>query len=154
MDVNSRYRQSGLSLLELMIAAAIAAVLGTVAIPGYRSYVDRSRTAAAIGDISAIHLDIQRYILNWGGPPPDLATLGQDGRLDPWGRPYVYLSFEGLEGKGPMRKNKNLVPINSQYDLYSAGPDGESRAPLTAKPSQDDVVLANDGGYIGPVADY
>jgi general secretion pathway protein G len=154
MDVNSRYRQSGLSLLELMIAAAIAAVLGTVAIPGYRSYVDRSRTAAAIGDISAIHLDIQRYILNWGGPPPDLATLGQDGRLDPWGRPYVYLSFEGLKGKGPMRKNKNLVPINSQYDLYSAGPDGESRAPLTAKPSQDDVVLANDGGYIGPVADY
>jgi general secretion pathway protein G len=154
MNASRYFRQSGMSLLELMIAGAIAAVLGTVALPGYRSYVERSRNAAAIGDISAMHLDIQRYILNWDAPPPDLAAIGQDGRLDPWGRPYVYLSFEGLKGTGPMRKNKNLVPINSQYDLYSAGPDGESRAPLTAKPSQDDIVLANDGGYIGSVADY
>jgi general secretion pathway protein G len=154
MNAKWHPRQSGLSLLELMITMAIAAVIGTVAIPGYRSHVDRSRTAAAIGDISAIHLDIQRYILNWGGPPPDLAAVGQDGRKDPWGRPYLYLSFEGLKGKGAMRKNKDLVPINSQYDLYSSGPDGESRGPLTAKASRDDIVLANDGGYIGPVAEY
>jgi general secretion pathway protein G len=55
---------------------------------------------------------------------------------------------------GPMRKDKNLVPINSQYDLYSKGPDGESLAPLTAKKSQDDIVLANDGGFVGRASDY
>ena len=53
-----------------------------------------------------------------------------------------------------MRKDKNLVPVNSQYDLYSPGPDGESVPPFTAQKSRDDIVLANDGGYIGLAADY
>jgi general secretion pathway protein G len=42
-----------------------------------------------------------------------------------------------------------LHPINSDYDLYSIGKDGESVAPLTAKKSWDDVIRAADGAYIG-----
>lgn len=141
-------------MLELVITVAIAAVVGAVAVPSYRSYVERSRTAAAIADVGDIHLRIQGYILDAGGPPPDLAAIGVAGKLDPWGRPYVYLSFEGLKGKGAMRKDKNLVPVNSQYDLYSAGPDGDTQPPFTAKPSHDDIVLANDGGFIGRANDY
>ena len=64
---------------------------------------------------------IDRYIMEKGDPPPDLAAIGKDGMLDPWDDPYVYLSFEGLHGLGQMRKDKNLVPINSEYDLYSIG---------------------------------
>jgi general secretion pathway protein G len=41
------------------------------------------------------------------------------------------------------------VPINTTYDLYSKGKDGDSSPPLTARASQDDVVRANDGGFIG-----
>jgi general secretion pathway protein G len=46
------------------------------------------------------------------------------------------------------------VPLNSDYDLYSSGPDGESRSPLTAAPSRDDIVRANNGGYIGLAGEY
>jgi general secretion pathway protein G len=53
-----------------------------------------------------------------------------------------------------MRKDKNLVPINSEYDLYSVGPDGDSVPPLTAQPSRDDIVMANDGKFIGLASDY
>jgi general secretion pathway protein G len=53
-----------------------------------------------------------------------------------------------------MRKDKNLVPINTQYDLYSMGADGQSVPPLTAKASRDDVVMANDGTYIGLASNY
>jgi general secretion pathway protein G len=53
-----------------------------------------------------------------------------------------------------MRKDKSLVPINTQFDLYSVGPDGQSRPPLTAAVSRDDVIMANDGAYIGPAASY
>jgi general secretion pathway protein G len=53
-----------------------------------------------------------------------------------------------------MRKDKNLVPINSEYDLYSVGPDGRSVGPLTAKHSRDDIVMANDGRFIGVASDY
>ncbi|MDE2305741.1 MAG: prepilin-type cleavage/methylation domain-containing protein, partial [Gammaproteobacteria bacterium] len=84
----------------------------------------------------------------------DLATIGMSALVDPWGRPYQYLSFTGLNGNGQMRKDKNLVPINTQYDLYSLGADGQSRLPLTAPVSQDDVILANDGNYIGLASKY
>ena len=53
-----------------------------------------------------------------------------------------------------MRKDKNLVPVNTDYDLYSMGEDGRSVGPFTAKASRDDIVRANDGGFVGLAADY
>jgi general secretion pathway protein G len=146
---------AGFTLLELMFAVAVAAILAVIAVPAYTRYMARANTAAAIADIGKIHLAIDSYRLNNGDlPPPDLASIGLDAVLDPWGRPYAYLSFNGLKGLAAMRKDKNLVPINTQYDLYSAGPDGDSVPPLTAKPSRDDIVMANDGGFIGLASDY
>jgi general secretion pathway protein G len=46
------------------------------------------------------------------------------------------------------------VPINSDYDLYSEGKDGNSAPPLGAAQSLDDVVRANDGGYVGLAANF
>ena len=59
--------------------------------------------------------------------------------------------MEGNEGK---RKDKFQVPLNSTYDLYSLGKDGVSDEPLTAKPSWDDIVRANDGAFIGLATQY
>jgi general secretion pathway protein G len=53
-----------------------------------------------------------------------------------------------------MRKDRNLVPINSEFDLYSKGKDGDSRPPLPAKPSRDDVLIARDGAYVGLAKDF
>jgi general secretion pathway protein G len=146
--------QHGFTLLELMVAVAICAILCAIAIPSYQSYIQRARVAAATVDIGTIATMIGRYKTLNNALPPDLATLGYANVLDPWGQPYVYLSFVGLNGKGKMRKDKNLVPINTEYDLYSVGKDGQSVPPLTAAPSQDDVILANDGNYIGLAANY
>lgn len=146
---------AGFTLLELMFAVAVLAVLAVIAVPSYTRYVARANTAAAIADIGKLRLAIDSYRLNNNDIPPlDLAAIGKAAVLDPWGRPYAYLSFNGLKGKGTMRKDKNLVPINTEYDLYSAGPDGDSVPPLTAKPSRDDIVMANDGGFIGVASDY
>jgi general secretion pathway protein G len=38
--------------------------------------------------------------------------------------------------------------------LYSAGADGKTVLPLTAKASQDDIIRANDGSFIGVAASY
>jgi hypothetical protein len=56
--------------------------------------------------------------------------------------------------KGEPRKDHQMHPINCDYDLYSVGKDGESIAPLTAKVSQDDIIRANNGGYVGLVSNY
>lgn len=144
----------GFSLLEMLAAVAVAAILGAVGAATYHSSVEKARVAAAAADIMIIATVISRYNSEYNIPPPDLATLGLDDKIDPWGHPYVYLSFTGLTGKGKMRKDRNLVPINSKYDLYSVGADGDSVPPLTARPSRDDVVLANDGNYIGLASGY
>jgi general secretion pathway protein G len=144
----------GVTLLELMLALAALGILVAIAVPSYSRYMSRANVSAAVADITNIRLAIERYTLNSGTPLTDLAVIGKDRVLDPWGRPYVYLSFAGLTGKGKMRKDKNLVPINSEYDLYSVGPDGDSVPPLTAQPSRDDIVMANDGKFIGLASDY
>ena len=56
--------------------------------------------------------------------------------------------------KGNQRKDHNLVPINSDFDLYSMGKDGASAPPLTAASSQDDIIRANNGEYYGYGKDY
>jgi hypothetical protein len=56
--------------------------------------------------------------------------------------------------KGKPRKDHQLHPINCDYDLYSMGKDGKTAAPLTAKISQDDIIRANNGGYVGLVSNY
>lgn len=57
-------------------------------------------------------------------------------------------------GSGQARKDHNLVPINSDFDLFSSGPDGKSVPALTGGPSRDDIVRGSDGAYFGPAKDY
>jgi len=57
-------------------------------------------------------------------------------------------------GIGGARKDRFLVPINSDFDLYSMGVDGESVGPLTAIKSHDDIIRANDGGYYGLASNF
>ena len=106
------------------------------------------------GGAQADRLQTENHITLNEIPPPDLVAISCDTLLDPWGHPYVYLSFTGIKGKGKMRKDKHLNPINTQYDLYSLGADGQSRLPLPAPVSQDDVILAYDGNYIGLASNF
>lgn len=55
-------------------------------------------------------------------------------------------------GVGGARKDRFLVPINSDFDIYSMGRDGQTVAPLTAKKSHDDIIRASDGGFYGLAA--
>ena len=57
-------------------------------------------------------------------------------------------------GVGDFRKDKNLNPLNTDYDLYSVGKEGATASALTAKSSRDDIVRANDGAFIGRGEDY
>jgi general secretion pathway protein G len=141
----------GFTFVEVLIALAIVAVLLFVATPSYSSYRERTRVNQAIFDIVAISAQVKAYELDNRDYPDNLLQIGAS-KLDPWGRPYVYNPFKG--DKAQARKDKNLVPINSDFDLYSVGNDGESRAPLHAKWSRDDVVRANDGGFVGLASDY
>ncbi len=149
-------RSAGFGLLELMIVLVVAGLLASVAVPSYNQFVDRAKERRAIGDIGFISVEIGKYQLrNNNALPPTLGDLGVDIPMDPWDRAYVYetIAVSG-GGKAKFRKDKNLKPLNTDYDLFSTGKDGDYKDPLNAKVSRDDIIRANDGAYIGRAEDY
>jgi general secretion pathway protein G len=149
-------RARGFGLMELMITLVIASLLVSIAVPAYDNYVDRAKVAKAVGDIGTISIEIGKFQLhNNNTLPNDLAELGVDIPQDPWGNQYAYLNIVTAgSGKGQFRKDKNLNPLNTDFDLYSSGKDGDSKGPLSAKASRDDIVRANNGAFIGRAEDY
>ena len=144
----------GFTLIELMIAIAILAVLLVVGLPAYSDYQERTRVYQASVDILALNSLIRAYMVDNREPPDDLSAIGAASKLDPWGKPYSYLNLHDKGAIGKARKNKKLTPINSDFDLYSVGRDSGSVPPLTAPISRDDVVMANDGRFVGLASTY
>lgn len=147
-------RPTGFSLVELMLLCAVIGVLAVIALPSYERYIERVRVAQAVNDIAGMGAVISKYALDRRSPPDTLDEVGFGGKLDPWERPYRYLNLATEKGKGGARKDKKLNPLNSDFDLYSVGKDGQSVPPLTPKVSHDDVVRARDGRFVGLAEDF
>lgn len=147
--------QRGLTVVELLITVAIIGSLSSILIPTLNDQLEKDRNKQAEADIAVMSALIGNYIVDHGLPPDNLAQAGLGGKLDPWGRPYVYLNvFTDTSGPPHPRKDHFLHPLNTDYDLCSMGQDGKSKPPLTSRDSRDDIVRANNGGYIGLAADY
>ena len=146
-------RQGGFSLIELMIVIGLIGTLAAIAIPNYIQYREKAKVAQAIADIRAIEKMIANFTIDNDRLPTSLAEIGMGGHRDPWGTPYEYITVEGTP-RGKLRKDRFLVPVNSDYDLYSMGQDRGSVPPFTAKASRDDIVRANDGAYVGLASEF
>jgi len=147
-------RRYGFTLLELGIALAIASVLAALSGVSYTAYLERTRARQAILEIRMIEDLVEAYEIENEVLPANLTEVGADNMRDPWGNPYLYLRIVGLSGKGSVRKDKFLNPLNSDFDLYSKGPDGDTKLPLTAPQAHDDILRANNGAFVGIAKDY
>ena len=143
----------GLTVIELVIVLAVIATLTGIAVGIYGNVTERSKVAKAIADLQVMDGEIAAFEGENGRLPTSLAEINHSSLQDPWGNPYQYLVFDDTN-PGARRKDRFLVPLNSTYDLYSMGRDGQSSPPLTASSSRDDVVRANDGGFYGLASTY
>lgn len=161
-------RERGFTLIELLIVVVIVGLLAAIAIMNYTQAIAKARITRAIAELRTIEKEITKYQLDFEEYPADLAAIAWKHN-DPWGHPYQYLPLDiaprpgggaGAGGGGAggalghARKDRWLVPLNTDFDLYSAGPDGKSRPPLTAKDSRDDIVRAGNGSYVGPASEF
>lgn len=153
-SIRPRGHAQGFTLIEMVVTLAVVAVLSAIALPAFRQYQERVRVDQARKDIVMMSTVASQFWHDARAYPDNLAQVGLGNRLDPWGRPYQYLNLEEPRNRGNARKDHSLVPINSDFDLYSMGPDGRSSPPLTARHSRDDIVRANNGNFVGVAADY
>ncbi|ROR29568.1 type II secretion system major pseudopilin GspG [Inmirania thermothiophila] len=129
-------RAQGFTLIEVMVVVIILGILAALVVPRIMDQPERARVTKAQADIRAIESALRLYRLdNYAYPtteqglealvrrpttPPEPPNWKEGGYLeripvDPWGRPYQYLS-PGTRG---------------EIDVYSLGPDGA--------PSDDDI---------------
>ena len=148
--------RKGFTLVELVTATAIIGILSAIAIPAYSDYYNKARIVRTITEIRMLATSIVAYTVSNNRQPDTLGDIGYGNLLDPWGHAYQYLNIADgdIKGKGSFRKDRFLNPLNSDFDLYSMGADGESKPPLTTKDSQDDILRASNGRFIGLASDF
>lgn len=140
------------TLIELLLGVAIVGTLLSVGVPIFTNTLYKARVNHAISKVALMGQKIDDFLVDNGRLPVDLAEIGNPNATDPWGNPYEYLPMLGMdktEIEGKWRKDRFLIPLNTDFDLYSMGKDGLTNAPLTAEASWDDIVRANNGGYVG-----
>ncbi len=139
--------------MELMAALLVVGVLVALAVPAWNEHRNKALARHAAKDIAMMSAVIDAYWQDHRAFPDSLADVQMGGRVDPWGRAYVYYNVEA-RGRGRARKDRALNPINTDFDLYSPGADGETHGQVSHRRSADDIIRANNGRFVGLGADF
>lgn len=73
-------RSAGFTLVEILVAIAIIAILSAIALPYYNGYVDRAKITISIRTMGTVRVAMDDYLSNYGNYPPAIdMTTGGDG---------------------------------------------------------------------------
>ena len=117
----------GFTLIELLLVLVILGILAAIVVPKFSGRTEQAKETAAKTQIAGFSTALDAFEVDTGAYPKgsegllDLVQAPSEAQgwkgpymkdvpMDPWGRPYVYVS--------PGRNNA------SSYDLYSLGADG------------------------------
>jgi general secretion pathway protein G len=150
----ARHACAGFTIVELIIVVAILMIVSAMAVPRLQAAIQAAKISRSVGDVRTIGDAALGYYAEYGAAPNTLADVGYDQQVDPWGQAYQYLGFTSTTSSSQMRTDRFGAPINTFFDLYSMGADGQTTTQLTAPQSQDDVIWANDGVYMGLAWNY
>ncbi len=140
-----RTRVAGFTLIEILVVIVVIAILATLVAPNVFQHVGTAKATTAKSQIEMISSALDAYRLDTGAfpntaqglqalqelPTVDTPTnwrgpyLRKAVPLDPWGRPYVFVSPGEVNTKG--------------FDLLSYGADGK----LGGEGEDADVVSWN-----------
>jgi len=125
--------------------------LAAIAIPAYSRFVEKTKVTRVVAEIRGLEKDILASTVEGNSLPNSLNDIGRGSLRDPWGNPYQYLN---IANGGAPRQSMFFVDLNSDFDLYSLGPDGVTQQVVSDANSLDDVLRAGTGSWIGLGADF
>ena len=125
---NRQSAVAGFTLLEILAIVAILDILASIAIVIYQDYKTKAKNSAAVAQITNLSMEITNYRSVNGVYLDDLSQIPGGQQLDPWQQHLQYLNIEnvGTNWQGKCRRGKSLNPLNTNYDLYSIGADGQT----------------------------
>jgi len=72
---------SGFTLIEILIAIAIVAIISAISFPIYKGYIDKARITIGINTLETARKSLEEYHINNGNYPPTIEmTTGEDGQ--------------------------------------------------------------------------
>ena len=154
ITVNIRQKNKAFTVVEFGVTLLIETLFYFTIAPAILGMVDKVNSKTTVDEIVDIQDLIDDFLEDNGVLPDSLDEIFDPVPLDRWGNPFQYLNHDTGNGNGALRKDKNLVPINSDYDLYSMGADGKKTSPLTAAISHDDIIRGRNGDFVGLAIDY
>ena len=107
-----------------------------------------------IVDIQTLQFEINVFERMHERLPNTLDELGIRIYRDHWGRSYEYLPNTDPNWDADKRTDQSLQSLNTDYDLFSSGPDRNWSQSLASATSYDDIVRAEDGRYVGVASEY
>ncbi|MDM8546358.1 type II secretion system major pseudopilin GspG [Candidatus Venteria ishoeyi] len=121
-----KHRQSGFTLMELLIVMAIIAMLAGLAVPNIIDSFGGAQRDGAKGQISALETALDSYRLDVGKYPANLdALIKNPGSNKRWNGPYLKKQSLPQDPWGNDYQYRKPGRHNNPYDLYSMGPDGQ-----------------------------
>lgn len=127
--------RKGFSLMEIMIAVTIMAVLAVGAVRFFGGQLDKSKRTSTVTTLQVTDGAIEQYHLDTGKYPESLADLSRkpydDNVARSWGGPYFkqaqknpdYIPVDGWKSEVQYRLND--PGTSPRYEVYSFGPNGE-----------------------------
>jgi len=116
-------KQSGFTLIELMIVIAIIAILAAIALPAYQNYVTRTQVSEVITAASGARTEIAEYVASNGDLPDATYDIqAQESRFvasSTWnGTEIIATSSSEVNSTGAQGRTIALTPtIISQTSL-------------------------------------
>ncbi len=127
MKVLQRSLRSGFSLIEIIIAVAIMAIVAGVAVVNLTGVLDKQRISSTKSDLKGFKQSIDIFYADTGSYPTELNDLAEkpsDERIGAkWAGPYM--DKIKVDNWNNDFQYERTAQGEHPYELYSFGPKGE-----------------------------
>jgi general secretion pathway protein G len=117
-------RQSGFTLVELLLVLVILALIAGLVLPGIIGKAEGAKVRAASSQISRLSMSVETYYLDTGSTPETLEDLvNEPANATGWNGPYVKNSL--LKDPWGQQYQFRSPGEHGDFDIYSLGADGQ-----------------------------